>query len=287
MRRKYILKLNLHIFFKKVQTDAPDIHKVEQSMQVELSVQDKSLQTSPRDEYSKPEKQKIPTLEIVPHVAENLVHDIVRGIQISIPTETQGTSTDIVKTNEGITQTTPRNEVSNVEATPSDESLEPYEIHIQTSFLVPDATTINTAENQSSPIVLEIQKSFVIDETQPGMVREIESTSQEKVKKSKSKKKKKKSQKNDSEQPDQIALVDQALPVDVGKSSERVEAPEKKAFATLKITKTTVYETSNLISKERHPDDSSVTIEELVSDENAETPFTQGNGKYSRKQEQQ
>lgn len=142
-------------------------------MQFELSVQDKSLQTSPRDEYLKPQED-ISTVEIVPHVAENLVHDIVQGIPISIPTESQGTITEIVKTTEGITQTTPRNEVPNVEASPSDESLEPYEIHIQTSFLIPDATTLSTAENQSSPVVLEIQKSFVIDETQPGMVREIE-----------------------------------------------------------------------------------------------------------------
>lgn len=77
------------------------------------------------------------------------------------------------------------------------------------------------------------------------------------------------------------------MPIDDGKSSKKVETPEQKAFATLKITKTTVYETSNLIGKERRPHDSSVTIEELVSDDNAETPFTQGNGKYSRKQKQQ
>lgn len=237
-------------------------------MQVEMSLQEKSLQTSPRDEYSKPDEQNILADDIVPNVAENLVQDIVCTMPISIATETQGTTTETVETQEGITQTTPRDEVLPEVASGSNVASEPYEIHIQASFIIPeDATTHSTTE---------IQKSYIIDETQPGLVREIETTSEEKDKKSKSKskKKKKKSQTVDTIDPRQSAIVEQVPCVDN-------EKQEQKTFATLKITKTTVYETSNLLGKVRRPNDSAISIEEVASSGNFEVPFTQGNRKNS------
>lgn len=247
-------------------------------MQVEISLQEKSLQTSPRDEYSKPEEQNVLAADIVPNVAENLVQNIVCTMPISIATETQGTSTETVKTGEGITQTTPRDEVLLKEgASSSNASAEPYEIHIQASFIIPDdATTHNTTE---------IQKSYVIDETQPGLVREIESTSEEKDKKSKSKskKKKKKSKTTDSkESPGQSSIVENVPCVDNENLTNKKNQPEQKTFATLKITKTTVYETSNLLGKVNRPHDSAISIEGIVSNENVEVPFSQGNRKKSK-----
>lgn len=246
-------------------------------MQVDISMQDVSLQTSPRDDYSKPQVQDISVVEIVPHVVVNLVEDVVRDIPISIPTETHSTTTEIVTTTEGITQTTPRDEVTpNVEVSPSDVISEPYEIHIEIN-----QTSPNIADAQ----VVEIQKSYVIDETQPGLVREIES--HEKVKKSKSKKKKKKSQTIDAEQPGQSTVVEGISHIDDDKLNEKANQPDPKTFATLKITKTTVYETSNVLSKEERPESPTVTIEEVISDENVNEPPIEGNGKYFFFKEQQ
>lgn len=244
--------------FSKVQTES--IHKVEQSMQVELSVQDKSLQTSPREEDL--EKQNSPAMRIVPQVADNLVSDIVRDMPIYIRTEPQETATEATKTVEENTQTSPRNEASEVETT-----VEPYEIHIQASFVVPEVAKLsNISEDKDAPVVLEIQKSFVVDETQPGSVREIESITREKVKASKSKKRKETKQlpvqKDDTEEPERAVIKqDWTHPT----------------YATLQITKTTVSKTSNVIGKERRLRDPLVMTDETALEGIIDVPLSPGN----------
>lgn len=236
-------------------------------MQAEISLEDKSLQTSPRKDFQI-EEQKVLAIDFVPKVANDLVSSIVANLPIKIDTNTQETTTEPIKTVEQVSQTTPRNESEDV-------SSEPYEIHIQTSFVVQEDAniSIDTPQHQSKPFVMEIQKTFVIDDTQPNLVRELESTSHEKAKKTKSKKKKSKSKKNESEKVEQ--------PIDTAAIEEKSkEDSTSSTFATLKITKTTVYETSNLISKERRPHGpSSVIIEEVHAGDSLDIPISPGNGK--------
>lgn len=259
---------------------------VEQSMQVELTMRDESLQTSPREDHQKEPEQIVLASDVIPQVADKLVSDIVNTMPIRIPTETQNTITETVTTVEQVTQTTPRSEEPRDVQASHVEDTEPYEINIQTSFVIPDDTKTAT-ESSSTPVVLEIQKSYVIDETQPGNVREIESTTKEKVKKSKSKKKKKKQ--NTDKRPDsddEPIEIKQIPPTEVDKQIVQVEQqqqqhqpdqPEQKpTVVTINITKTTVYETSNLIGREARPHSSSVRIEEVLSDDNDEAPWTPG-----------
>lgn len=264
-------------------TKSPSVEMIEQSMQVELSMQDESLQTSPRDEDKKEPEQIVLADDVVPQVADKLVSDIVQTMPIKIPTETQNTITETVTTVEQVTQTTPRSEeprdVSHTEET------EPYEINIETSFVIPEDANLAVQEPKGTPVVLQIQKSYVIDESQPGNVREIESTTKEKKKKSKSKKKKKQSVDKQPDSDDEPIDVKQAPQVDEEKPIVQVEQlqqqqpdqpDQKPTVVTINITKTTVYETSNLVGRESRPHSSSVRIEEVLSDDNADAPLSPG-----------
>lgn len=250
-------------------------------MQVEISVHDKNVQTSPREE-DKPKVEEIVTsIDVVPPVVDRLVTDIVQRMPVKIPTETQKTETETVTTIEQVTQTTPRRDAPQV----THSKTEPYEINIETSIIIPGdvkATTASVSKPSDASAILEIQKTFVIDETQPGNVREIESSTTEKGKKSKSKKKKKRHSGGDIKRQD--SNDEPIVEIDVHKSSVPVESLElehdrqKPTKVTINVTKTTVYETSNVIGKELRPShSSSVRIEEVLSDDNEADPLTPGN----------
>lgn len=247
-------------------------------MQVELSMQDECLQTSPREDDKK--NDNVHADDVVPHVADKIVDDIVQTMPIEIPTATQKTITETVTTVDQVTQTTPRSEgPSNVQMSHSDET-EPYEINIETSFVIPDSKIVQ--EPSGTPTVFEIRKTYVIDESHPGNVREIESKTKENSKKSKSKKKKKQTADKRPDSDVARTYIDPASQARESESSVQVEQPEQKpAVATIKITKTTVYETSSMVGREARPHSSSVRIEEVMSDENADTPLSPGKIKGS------
>lgn len=254
---------------------------VEQSMQVDLSMKDESLQTSLLEEEKKEPEQIVIADDVVPHVADRLVTDIIQGMPIKVPTGTQNTITETVTTVEQVTQTTPRSESMEVAQS---ESAEPYEINIETSFVIPEDGKA-APEQSGTPVVLEIQKTYVIDETQPGNVREVESTTKEKVKKSKSKKKKKRPAGYRADSDDELAeTVQPVARLEEDKSVVQVEhtqeqpgqADQKPTVVTINITKTTVYDTSNLIGREVRPHNSSVRIEEVLSDDNVDAPLSPG-----------
>lgn len=244
---------------------APSVEKVEQSMQVEIDVHDKDVQTSPREE-DKPKVEEIVTsADVVPPVANQLITDIVQRMPIQIPTDTQQTATETVTTIEQVTQTTPRQDAPRV----SQSTAEPFEINIETSILIPgDATTTSVSKPDVTSATVEIQKTFVIDETQPGNLREIESSTTEKGKKSKSKKKKNRKHSGGDTQDEPSEPVELAVEQDKPKATK----------VTINLTKTTVYETSNVIGKEVRPShSSSVRIEEVLSDDDKADPLAPGN----------
>lgn len=247
-----------------MQTITP-IEKVEQSMQAEVSVKD--VQTSPRKEDMNVQEETVSVVDVVPQVVEELVIDIVHKMPFKVITETQETITETNETRDKDTQTKTQNESIQHQG----DAL-PYEIHIQTSFIIPEEIAQISADQPSSKQVIEIEKSFIIDENQSGSVRETESTNEEKIKKSKSKKKKK--NKNLSEQSKEADLpklseenftVEEDLLAHDKPSDRRKEPEQNPTIVTLNITKTTVYETSNLLSRERRPHGSSVNIEEVMS----------------------
>lgn len=229
-------------------------------MQAEVSVKD--MQTSPR-EILKEELTTTTASDIVPQVADKMVLDIVQNMPFKVPTNTQETVTETTEFTEKITQTNPQSET-----TPHQEEM-PYEIHIQTSFVVPEELGHSSANPTTSKQIIELTKSFVIGESEPDVVREIETTSKVKTKKSKNKKKKKSEDLpkpstdiEESKVSKETFATEQHVPV------EAVQEPEQKpTFVTLNITKTTVYETSNIIGKERVSLDPCLTIDESLPEE--------------------
>lgn len=271
---------------EEVQTDViPEIPTSEKSMQVEVSVKD--VETSPRSEI-RIEQETINVTDVVPQVTDKLVSDIIQTIPIQIPTKDEHTTTEIIQTTEVDTQTS----IENVSAQPS--KTEPYEIHIQTSIIVPEeADTMQGDE----PIVVEVNKSFIIEEGDPTTVREVD-----RPQKSKPKKKKKSKSKSATEQF--IEIESQKLPSDptpVQSTSVEAVTPQESILiesdpienptqVTLNITKTTVFDTTNVVGVEQriieeerqleqkkpHGSISSVTIEEVLSptEEKVNVPVT-------------
>lgn len=248
----------------QVQTEAstpplakvPSVEKVEQSMQVEINVQDKNIQTSPREEDKPKVNESVMSSDVVPPLADKLIEDIVHKMPVKVPTETQTTETETVTTVEQVTQTTPRYDNQQV----SQSAGEPYEINIETSIIIPGDVAPTTSDATAT---VEIQKTFIIDNTQPGNVREIESSTTEKGKKSKSKKKKKQKSTEDGDGVPKPSAPAEPLEIEQEKKS-------KPTKVTINLTKTTVYETSNVIGKE------AVRIEEVLSDDDQIGPLTPG-----------
>lgn len=251
-------------------------------MQVELAMEDKGLQTSPRDDDIKPNNQQSFVYDIVENVAGNIVSDIVQRLPIKIEAQTQETATEIIPTTEQGSQTLPiegLETISHVE-----ESSDPYEIHIRTSFVIPEKANErpmdSSVQQKSRPIVMEIQKSFVIDDTKPGFVHELET--QDNTKKSKLKRKKhKKTNLVDSGSTVEPKKIDDEQGFHVEKFGEKSTQP---TYATIQITKTTVYETSNLISNESHPNIPCLIFEDAMAEDNADVSLTPGNEKKNLSQ---
>lgn len=240
-------------------------------MQAEVVVKD--MQTSPRERNEKIQEEIISAIDVMHQVTENLVADIVQKMPFKIQTDTQETITEISETTDKNTQTQIQSEQEQ-----SQGGALPYEIHIQTTFVLPEESMPKSTDQTDSMHVIEIEKSFVTDASNPDLVREIEPTAKDKVKKSKSKSKSKK-KKNTNLSSNQVKSVDEPKLSDINSSGKQdlsiheiptdnlMEKEQKPTFVTLNITKTTVYETSNLISKERRPHGPSVAIEELLSEE--------------------
>lgn len=259
------------------------MEKVEQSMQVEISVDDKNVQTSPRKEDQPKVQEIVTSIDVVPPVADKLVTDIVQRMPVKIPTDTQKTETEIVTTVEQVTQTTPRDGGPKV----SQPASEPYEINIEASIIIPGdvpATAASMSVPTDTPAIIEIQKTYVIDETQPGNVREIESSTTEKGKKSKSKKKKRKhsgDEKRQDSNDEPVDIIPSVHAIEEQKPSAPVEQLEferdkqKPTRVTINLTKTTVYETFGKDVRPSHS--SSVRIEEVLSDDNDAEPLKPGN----------
>lgn len=265
------VQLNVEKITTEVQTEfTPDIKTTEKSMQADVIVVDKG--TSPR----KVEQEEIVTAsDVIPHVTDKVVSDIVQNIPVSIEIKHESTTTDIVRTTENDTQTAAAPEAGS-------KPKEPYEIHIETSFIVPNEQLSVETQRSGEPVVLEISKTFIVDDKDPTKVTEIKdesTTSKEKPKKSKSKKKKK--SKDD---------VQERIAIPQANIEQNIEAfTPNPTQVTLSIRKTTVIDTFNQRPNEEKEKNSSklirsqeptssVTIEEVLSsnEDNIDAPVTPG-----------
>lgn len=187
----------------------------------EILTKEQELQTSPRDSPQKEQNLdvKIPTEDIVVPLALQIGADIVKNIPIEIERTTEGTNTEVFDTTEIDTQTSlphsvrdeeelsPRSIVSSITSTTTTtatttttSSEEPYEIQIEATITLPEG-------DDNAPMVVEVNKSFVIDssgeakEVLSGQESEKESEKQEEVEPDlkSDKKKKKKNKKNKKE----------------------------------------------------------------------------------------
>lgn len=213
----------------EMQTDIAPIAQT--SVQTEITVKEQEMQTSPRDE----DKQTtVIASDIVPQVAEKLVGDVVQRIPIKVPTASGATNTEVITTTEIDTQTT---KVPG-QSEPSSTS-EPYEIHIEASFTVPEDVVFESQQPGGQNII-EITKSFMIEEGKPPVVHEITSTSTDKDDKHpKKKSKKNKKGKKSTDQVDAAFLAQEKCekPADApSKQSQEQPTPE---IGEIKITKTT------------------------------------------------
>lgn len=184
----------------EIQTD--DIVVTEAPEQRESSIQttiilteEKELQTSPTDT---PRSETVfPTEDIVRPIAEQLVTDICNTIPMKIAQTTESTNTEITTTVETITQTSPvqfANEGREVDSPSlSTSTEEPYEIQIEASFTVPDGG-VQSLIRKGEPVVMEINKSFKIDED--GVPVEVFDDADDQKKKKKKKIKRKKGDKD-------------------------------------------------------------------------------------------
>lgn len=187
----------------EVQTD--DVNIVEATMTVVttdssnqtivVDTREKSLQTTPAATPSKPSSpvEDPPTEEEVRPVAERIVQDILDQIPVTVDTSTEATNTESVTIIESETQTSL--EPISLHAEPDDVSVassstiteEPYEIKIEATLLIDEDSEPISHED---PVVIEVQKSFVIDES--GMCREEDDENDDKDGKKKKKKRNKK-----------------------------------------------------------------------------------------------
>lgn len=247
-----------------MQTDNFDIEKIEKSMQIEIPVEDKGLQTSPREEvlaYNIPPSAN----DVVPKIASDILSEIVQSLPVKIETQTKETITEVVSTTQRGSQTTPRNETP--EIIQDEESPVPVEIHIQTSFVIPEGVDPSIdASTQQKSNVLEIQKSFVFDESTQDFIEENDNKPKSKRKKHK---KKTTAASGNSKQPDKKVDIKEEVPCS---NEQNLNEPESQSlqptYATIQITKTTVYETSNIIGKECLQDNSGISIEEITTEDN-------------------
>lgn len=269
---------------EEIQTDEiPKTATSEKSMQVEVAVRDE--QTSPRSDANI-QQESVDVQFVVPQVTDKLVSDVIQSIPIQIQTNDEQTTTEILQTSEIDTQTS----LENITTQPA--FSEPIEIHIQTAFHIPENVSVN-----DEPGVLEINKSFVIDD-------EVKKPQKSILKKKKMPKSKTASEQFieiESQQLPSDATLVQSTSIEEVQESPREEIiiatepqdeSEKPTLVTLNITKTTVYDTTNVVGAEqkvieeeiiskqnRSPGSvSSVTIEEILTptEEQFDVPVTPG-----------
>lgn len=160
----------------EVQTD--DVNIVEATMTVittensnqtiVVDTREQSLQTSPLPSpvQSVTQQADINIEEDVRPVAEQIVEDILAKIPFTVETSTEATNTESVRIVESETQTsqapTPlaidTDDLSISSSTTTTD--EPYEIRIEATFNV----NTDAAQSASQPTIIEVQKSFTIDE---------------------------------------------------------------------------------------------------------------------------
>lgn len=225
---------------EEVQTDAvnfadetaPTRETIDTSIQtITITTREQELQTTPIESSIPTEEilETIPTEDIVRPIAEKICIDIVNKIPIEIEKYHEGTNTMVVETMESVTQTSSpssvhedisqKSEQSTSETTTSSE--EPYEILIETKITVPDDDMSN------KPFVVEVNRSFVVDES--GDVHEHEDFEDiSKDNKKKKNKKKKKGKKEPVELNVNIDLTKQFLDAELYQKGEPSKNIERK-----------------------------------------------------------
>lgn len=189
-------KQPVEVTTEEIQTDDTTVPQTESIVQtVEVETKDQELQTTPKDSPKKV-VEVVTSADVVPHVTETVITEIVRDLPVNVPVTHESTNTEEVTTIDTVTQTiaeTPRDYDDSSIATSSSD--QPYEIHIEASVTVPDDQSSSSALEESQPVVVEITKSFIVDESHPDGVKEVSTTYQE-VPADKNDKKKKNKKKN-------------------------------------------------------------------------------------------
>lgn len=304
---------------EEVQTDAvPTTEIIEVSVQTtQITVTEKDAQTSPQHD-TKPitvEEIVVDAQDIVPHIAEKLVAEIVREIPIQIANATEGTNTEQITTIDSLTQTideTPKSgEQPTVAVAPT-----------PAAAPVPEKKTKKpkTKTDAQQPFEISVETSITIAEDAPDALPDVEVTIDDGKQRPSDGKKKKNSRKGKDKKPvDQMptaAAIDSSAKfleqerytqsTDAGphhveveistKTSQEQPRVKKPTLVQLDITRTTVYDTLN-VGAERQPlhDEaetrvtvkktiakpqvtSAVKIEEVLSPtEEIDVPLTPGN----------
>lgn len=241
-------KAPVEVTTEEVQTEiTPQIESYVQTVEVETKEQE--LQTTPKDSPKKA-VEIVHSGDVVPHVVETIVTEIVRDLPITIPTAHESTNTEQVTTIETVTQTIEQSPRDVDDTSIATTSSEPYEIHIEASITVPDDQTSigSNVEQPSQPVVVEITKTFVVDSSKPDGVEEV-STSYKEIpgdKKKKNKKKKNKKGKG-SDAVEVDVSVDQKPNIDQTRAFLQAEqyvhqpAPTKKTIDSM-VTQADVVE---------------------------------------------
>lgn len=209
-------KQPIEVSTEEVQTENTNVPQIESSVQtIVIETKEQELQTTPKDSPRK-EIEIVQSSDVVPHVTDTIVADIIRDLPLTIPTAHESTNTEHITTIETVTQTieqSPR--LENDDTSIATTSSEPYEIHIEASVTIPDDESTSAEIDQQQPVVVEISKTYIVDETKPGGVEEVSTTYQETPAAGKKKKNKKKKNKNgkDAKAVDINVSVDQGPPI--------------------------------------------------------------------------
>lgn len=195
----------------EVQTDDISVPQAEISTQtIIIETKELELQTTPTESPRK-EEEIVQSADVVPHVTEAVITKIIRDLPITIPTTHESTNTETITTTDIVTQTieqSPRGG-DNDDLSIATTSSEPYEIHIEASVTIPDDDSSTAdADQPRQPVVVEISKTYVMDDTKPGGVEEISTTYQESSGPADKKKKKKNKKKNKNKSVDDGDAID-------------------------------------------------------------------------------